>query len=183
MFYLIKHGDPDYSLQRSPFFRGNGRYILPLSPDGISSIKYAASDKRLSGADAVISSSYSYSLQTAAILSKYLNSDLHVEIYLHEWLSDRNGLPKSDQAIIAACDEYSRYNGVYPENENNVFDWEDKESVIKRFTGVLKRYRHLDKVVVVCHGIMLHTVIPSVWAKSGEIFELPPEIEELVFNK
>ena len=90
MFYLVRHGKPDYSAEGTKMFKGFGVHFSPLSEEGIQEIKETARDERLQHADVIVSSPYTRAMQTAAILSKELGIDLVVEMDLYEWLANKN---------------------------------------------------------------------------------------------
>lgn len=67
---LIRHGGPDYNFVTERGFKGHGRDLAQLTLEGIQQAKTVAMDKRLQGAQLIISSPYTRALQTAAIISK-----------------------------------------------------------------------------------------------------------------
>ena len=70
IFYLIRHGEADYSNLQKYNFYGFGRDFAPLTPNGIIQAEHASRDSRLKSADIIISSPYTRALQTAQIISK-----------------------------------------------------------------------------------------------------------------
>ena len=58
MFYLIRHGQADYSEKHTKIYEGVGIDFSPLSPDGIRQIKRTALDPRLKNAELILSSPY-----------------------------------------------------------------------------------------------------------------------------
>ena len=87
-FYLVRHGQPDYSgLQERGLF-GFGRDFAPLSPLGVQQAEKAAQDARLQQAELIVSSPYTRALQTAQIISLRTGIPVTVELDLHEWVPD-----------------------------------------------------------------------------------------------
>ena len=78
MFYLIRHGEPDYSEIYSKVYRDFGSNMCTLTEKGCTQIKDTAKDMRLQNADIIITSPYGRALHTAAILSKELDVDIVV---------------------------------------------------------------------------------------------------------
>jgi len=156
MFYFIRHGKTDYSERNTKIYQGFGVNLSKLSELGISQVKEASKDKRLKGADLILSSPYTRALQTAAILSKELGADIVVESDLHEWLANKNYIYEKDKATEKAYIEYRKKQGKYPKDKEK--SWESADSVKKRVLNVLCKYRDYKKVVVACHGIMIEAV-------------------------
>lgn len=169
MFYLIRHGKTDYSQRGQKIYQGFGTNLAPLAPQGIEQIKATARDGRLRGADLILSSPYTRALQTAAILSKELGAEIVVETGLHEWLANKNYLYETQGRAEAAYQEFVSCGGVYPAGRQR--DWEDAALLRSRLLEVLRRYRRYNKVLVACHGMLIHAVSPGRWAENGEIVE------------
>lgn len=169
MFYFVRHGKTDYSEIHTKIYRGFGVNLSKLSELGISQVKKAAKDKRLKGADIILSSPYTRALQTAAILSKELGVDIIVETDLHEWLANKNYIYEEDEIAENAYTEYEKEHGKYPAGEEKT--WESAKSIRKRVLKVLKKYRDYDKVIVACHGMMIQATTGKKHPKCGEIVE------------
>lgn len=90
MFYLIRHGEPDYSEASTKMYHDIGIELSPLTENGRIQIKKVAEDPRLQNASIIISSPFTRALQTAAILSKELGLDMIVETDLNEWMARKN---------------------------------------------------------------------------------------------
>ena len=168
MYYLVRHGEPDYSSVGTKIYQGIGINFSSLSKEGVNQIKNTAKDYRLKDADIIISSPFTRALQTSAILSKELQLEIIVETDLHEWLSNKhyNNLDKKDDI---SYQEYCNFCGKYPEGEERL--WENDEILKNRITSVLKKYKDYNKVVVVCHGMLIHSIYPDHWLECGEIVE------------
>ena len=69
LFYLVRHGEADYSQLMENGFFGFGRDFAPLSKTGIEQVEKTAKDQRLKSAQIIVTSPYTRALQTAAIIS------------------------------------------------------------------------------------------------------------------
>lgn len=169
MFYLVRHGEPDYSERNSKIYQGFGVNLSPLTAAGIAQIKAAARDPRLAGADMILSSPYVRALQTAAVLSKELGIEIAVETGLHEWLANKSYIYESDEKAGQSYREYVEWNGAYPQGEER--DWETSAMMRERFLRVLEKYRSCGKVIVVCHGMLIQSVAGGGYPACGQITE------------
>lgn len=169
MFYLVRHGEPDYSEIDTKVYRGFGANMCPLSERGREQIKESAKDLRLQNANIIIASPYGRALQTAAILSKELGVDIIVETDLHEWLANKNYIYEGFNIAQNNLTEFDDNNGCYPIGEER--DWETFEIMKKRAVNVLEKYKDYDKVIVACHGKLMQAITGLHHPIHGEIFE------------
>ena len=88
IFYLVRHGEADYSEMLEKGFYGFGRSFAPLSEKGINQAEKTAIDDRLKSAELIVSSPYTRALQTASIISRETGLKICVEVDLHEWEPD-----------------------------------------------------------------------------------------------
>lgn len=79
LYYLVRHGEPDYEAIANIGFYGFGRSFAPLSERGIKQVEIAANNNRLLTADIIVSSPYTRALQTAAIISRKINKEIIIE--------------------------------------------------------------------------------------------------------
>ena len=169
-FYLIRHGEPTYKPVDERKFIGHGRDLAPLTEAGIKGVYETAKDKRLKTCEIIVSSPYTRALQTAAILSKELGIELEVDIDLHEWIPDIiNFQHKTTKDCIDLCKDFELYNGIPPENEIKV--WETTENMKRRMNSVLEKYKKYQRVIVVCHGMVIRTVKNQEKIGHAEIIE------------
>lgn len=169
MFYFVRHGKTDYSERNTKIYQGFGVQLSPLSELGIRQIQETAKDKRLQGADIILSSPYTRAVQTAAILSKQLAADIAIETDLHEWLANKNYLYDEDEIAENSFREYQENHGIYPPDEEKI--WEDAATVKARILRVLEKYKHYNKVIIACHGLMIQATTGSDLPRNGEIVE------------
>jgi broad specificity phosphatase PhoE len=107
----------------------------------------------------IISSPYTRSLETAAIINRSLGKPLKVEFDLHEWTPD-NWQATTIHEIRELWRDYMEHNGCCPPGETKL--WETRESVFNRTSNVLKKYVNQSKVMVVCHGMVIATLMDLV---------------------
>jgi broad specificity phosphatase PhoE len=169
VFYLIRHGEVDYSNNGKFIFQGRGIHFAPLTENGIKQITNIANDERLHDVDLIVSSPYTRSLQSAAIISRILDIELLVEPILFEWTNDISYCELSESEADQRIKEYNDFNGVYPTGE--VLQWENNQMMKQRLSEIFIKYEHYKKVIVVCHGMLMHALNPDIWAKFGEIIE------------
>jgi len=169
IFYLIRHGEPDWHTYKPLNLKGNGRDLVPLTPHGRSQILETAEDPRLGRAELILSSPYTRAMQTAAILSRRLDLDIAVEYDLREWQPDLTFEYNSEERMRELRDDYNRYGGTHPAGERKL--WESRDSLLRRIEGVLDRYREYSKVIVAGYGTIFGTLVGRADIAQGEIVE------------
>lgn len=150
---LIRHGEPDYSLVTERGFKGHGRDLGSLTPNGIEQAKAAAKDERLKGAKLIVSSPYTRALQTAAIISKETQLDINIELDIHEWLPDLTFNYGNDDIVKVAAKECTACKGDYINTDSR--NWEKLSAVASRAFKSLENYLCYDKIIVVTHGVVM----------------------------
>ena len=168
-FYIVRHGEPDYSEINTKIYTGFGSNMCPLTENGRNQIRETAKDMRLADADLIISSPYTRALQTAAILSKEIGADIIVETDLHEWLANKNYIHEEDSVADTNYDDFHINKGCYPAGEEK--DWETFEMMKNRAVAVLEKYKTYNKVIVTCHGMLIEAITGAYHPKHGEIME------------
>lgn len=150
---LVRHGEPDYSFVTERQFKGHGRDLAQLSQKGIEQAKAAAMDDRLNGASIIVSSPYTRTLQTAAIISKERQLDINIEVDIHEWLPDLTFNYISDEEVKVAAGECTVFKGEYTDDDAR--SWEKLSVVASRAFKGLEKYLSYDKIIVVTHGVVM----------------------------
>jgi broad specificity phosphatase PhoE len=150
---MIRHGQQDYSLTEGKGFRGPARELAPLTKLGVEQAEAVALDSRLEGSQLIISSPYTRSLQTAAIISRVTGLKIEVAFDLHEWLIDTRYENKDQEDTYASVMEISAFEGV--RREGAKLHWEGYDQVAERAYAALRPYLYLDKVIVVCHAYVI----------------------------
>jgi broad specificity phosphatase PhoE len=160
VFYLIRHGEPNWAFKDERRLQGALRDFVPLTDVGIQQAEQVISNnKHLAECDLILSSPYTRSLETAAIINRNIGLPIKVEFDLHEWTPD-NWQATGIEEITELWKDYMKHDGIYPPGENKL--WESKESVFNRIRNVLQRYLDKSKIIVVCHGMVIATLLELV---------------------
>lgn len=168
-FYLVRHGQPDYSdLQERGMF-GFGRDFAPLSLLGIQQAEEAARDPRLKQAELIVSSPYTRALQTAQIISLRTGVAVQVEPDLHEWVPDWTNQYRTSEESFRLSEDFARCKGVYPVGETR--KWESLSHMQERMRRAAEKYAAMDKVILVGHGMAFRTICYIEQMRPGEIVE------------
>jgi broad specificity phosphatase PhoE len=156
--YLIRHGETDWQLMSERGVRGLAASLAPLTPLGRVQIETIAGDYRLQEADAILCSSFTRALESAALLSRKLNKPLYVEYDLHEWLPQKDPTAIIDETLLMEASE-----GLRQEIDDNIVaddvPWESLAEVKERVMGVLERYKKFSKVIVVTHAVVISSLL------------------------
>ncbi len=169
-FFLIRHGETNWSLNDKYNLKGGHRDFPSLTTIGINQAEEVSSDPRLKKAELILSSPYTRAMQTAAIISKNTGLNILVEYDLREWQPDLN-LGVND--LIQLEDIIEDYNSNYGEYPIGVTrSWESKTSLKNRAKNVLNKYIKYDYVVVVTHEQLIKTWIDLDKIDFCRIYEL-----------
>jgi broad specificity phosphatase PhoE len=148
---LIRHGEPRYDEVLERGFPGMGYELGKLTDRGIRQAELRAKDPLLQGATLIVSSPYTRALQTAAVISRLMQIPLVVENDVHEWMPDTTF--KYDFDIPKAFEEYVQMRGIGL--KERIYPWETYEDLQFRVKNALKKYQEHEKILVVCHGIVM----------------------------
>lgn len=170
LFYLVRHGEADFTKAEECGYWGFGRDLAPLSERGVKQVEQTAMDERLRSADIIVSSPYTRALQTAHIISYYTGVKVVVESKLHEWQPDLTNQYKSVDEVIALSNEFKNFQGVCPKGKN--VRWETLEHMRIRMREVVDKYANYEKVIIVGHGMSLRTLTYIEELKPAGIVEL-----------
>lgn len=168
-FYLIRHGEPDWSLADTKRLRGLQVEFCPLTQKGIQQSVQIAKNPILGSAEIVVSSPYTRALHTAAIITRELGLPLTIEYDLREWLPAPQLMYSRDE-LLKIMRDFKRYSEESPKAESK--HWESMNSVGHRVRKVLEGYLEYSEVVVVCHGIVINSQIKGARLGYGELVEL-----------
>ena len=150
---FVRHGEPDYNdvIQRG--FIGHGQDLAHLTKSGEEQAQTAAENSMLDGIELIVSSPYTRALQTAAIISKYRNVKIQVELDLHEWLPDLTYSLFDNESFKRAMKECIANKGICP--EDSTIKYEELSSVFDRAKKCLEKYTSYKKIAVVAHGMLM----------------------------
>ena len=150
---FVRHGEPDYSRVTELGFKGHGRDLAHLTKRGVDQANAVAKDARLLGADVMLSSPYTRALQTASIISKETGHAIEVVTELHEWLPDLSFDYTHDGYVGKAVKTLSYHKGECPGGYTP--EYESLKAVFDRVKAALQPYLKYDKIIVVCHGVVM----------------------------
>ena len=153
-FILVRHGEPRYDEVKERNYFGMGYDLGKLTEKGEHQAEMRAKDPLFKGASIIVSSPYTRALQTAATISRVTGIKLTVENDLHEWMPDTTFEFILDAGN--AFEEYLTQKGV--RNDQTVYHWESYIDLKKRVFNALEKYRKYEKVIIVCHGIVISTL-------------------------
>jgi broad specificity phosphatase PhoE len=151
---LIRHGEPRYDEIKERNYVGMGYDLGRLTDLGVTQAENRALDRILKGAEIIVSSPYTRALQTAAIISRITNIPLTVENDLHEWMPDITF--KFNFDVSQSYTEFFQFNGK--KNGHEKYPWETYEDLKIRVENALEPYKKYNKIIVVCHGIVMSTL-------------------------
>ncbi len=115
-FYLVRHGEPDYTVVDKNKLNKPQYNSAPLTADGIWQAERVAEDLRLKNADLIVSSPYTRALQTAALMNNALQLPLRVEYDLHEWLFNLTSKVMTPEEVFQdILPDFLEHKGVYPD--------------------------------------------------------------------
>lgn len=170
-FYLIRHGEPDYTYGDAHGFIGHGHDLAPLKQGKIKDVIKTSKDARLKNAQIIVSSPYTRALQTACIISRETELEIVVEPDIREWQPDLTFQYKNSTEMKKYYKDYVENNGVHPNEEKR--KWETKEQLKNRVMSVIDKYKEkYDTVIVVAHKIAFQSICDCGNIKPAEIFEI-----------
>jgi len=89
-------------------------------------------------------------------MNRNLGKPLQVEFDLHEWTPD-NWQATTVHEIRDLWNDYMEHNGCIPAGKTKI--WETKENLLNRTSNVLNKYLNMSSVIVVCHGMVIATLL------------------------
>jgi broad specificity phosphatase PhoE len=156
-FYLIRHGEAYYELATKRSLIGGAREFVPLTQRGEQQVEELAQVLKKEQPQLILVSPMTRALQTAALLNRVINVPLKVAFDLHEWWPDLTFRYASSEESLDAFFEMMAAGGEWPQGETR--NWEPMSSVRRRVKGVLAQYTHLERVFVVCHGVVIRSLL------------------------
>jgi broad specificity phosphatase PhoE len=170
-FYLVRHGEAQWSIASERKLKGWGNDLVPLTAEGIRQIEYLGTRLCHEACQVIISSPMTRCLHSAAILTRMLDLPLYVEFDLHEWVSDTSFDWEFDFAAVeAAMEERDRLDGEWPESETR--RWEPLSRLRRRVGQVLSRYTQFQRVLVVSHEEAIYSLTGE-RLRVGEMLQYP----------
>lgn len=155
-FYLVRHGEPEWSLNQRHKLKGGQRDFVPLTETGIHQAMNVAKELQSKQAELVVSSPFTRALHTASILCRDLDLPIRVEYGLHEWIPDLTLQYDSLEQLSELAADYEKNNGLYPNGAQRL--WETKDSMKRRMEESLRNYENFSRVIVVTHGMVMRSL-------------------------
>jgi broad specificity phosphatase PhoE len=155
---LVRHGEVDYAAtdRFDPVYRGARGDFAPLTAAGVEQVRATA--RGLALADPVIvSSPYTRTVQTAAILACHFGTDFGVDPGLHDWLPVRRGdIGYASDVFTERIAEYRAWKatGDLPAGRT----WETDEEMRARLAAAIQRHRTDAPLVLVTHEGVIRSV-------------------------
>lgn len=156
-FLLIRHGETDWSLNEKQQLKGGFRDLPSLTETGIQQATNLTLNPRLQRAEIILSSPYTRTMQTAAIISRQLDLDIKVEFDLREWQPNLGFGVNNLLELNVAIANYNKHGGIHPANTPQ--NWEEKAALKYRAEQVLKKFLHYNLVAVITHEQLIKTLI------------------------
>lgn len=166
---LLRHGEPDYALVAGPRpkYRGHRYDLVHLSDQGAAQIHAVVAEAGAFDAELIASSPYPRCLQSAAILSRALDLDLHVHPDLHEWLPVSDGEAPVSAKIVAAAEEAYWRNRSSPAPLIGT-PWESDAAIVARTRPILDEYkRGCQRLLVVTHEVVIRALTGQLHTDLG----------------
>ena len=150
---MIRHGEPDYSYFTGPFYEGYGMELGQLTQKGIEQAKAVSVDLRLDGAELIVSSPFPRALHTAMLISRKRDLDVEIQPGLHEWIPDNPYRFTEDADYEQPNVEFVKYHGE--RHEDSTYHYESLQEVFDRAYKALLPYVNHQKIIVVCHAVLM----------------------------
>ncbi|WP_105147542.1 histidine phosphatase family protein [Streptococcus suis] len=170
---FVRHSEPDYSMfdqhDNPRLYAGFGRDLAPLTEKGRTLAQEIASDPIFSQAQVVIASSVTRALETATYIAQAQQLPLLVEPFFHEWRPDLTGQNTSQDEAVLAHRLFWENGGAVP--ETSPVRYETGAEMKERFLQALEKYQAYDRIVIVCHGMLIRQFVPKETIAYCEILE------------
>ncbi|HEL2146430.1 TPA: histidine phosphatase family protein [Streptococcus suis] len=166
---FVRHSEPDYSMfdqhDNPRLYAGFGRDLAPLTEKGRTLAQEIASDPIFSQAQVVIASSVTRALETATYIAHAQQLPLLVEPFFHEWRPDLTGQNASQDEAVLAHRLFWENGGAVP--ESSPVRYETAAEILQ----ALEKYQAYDRIVIVCHGMLIRQFVPKETIAYCEILE------------
>ncbi|HEM4153383.1 TPA: histidine phosphatase family protein [Streptococcus suis] len=170
---FVRHSEPDYSMfdqhDNPRLYAGFGRDLAPLTEKGRTLAQEIASNPIFSQAQVVIASSVTRALETATYIAHAQQLPLLVEPFFHELRPDMTGQNASQDEAVLAHRLFLENGGAVPETSSARY--ETAAEMRERFLQALEKYQAYDRIVIVCHGMLIRQFVPKETIAYCEILE------------
>ncbi|WP_449449985.1 histidine phosphatase family protein [Streptococcus suis] len=170
---FVRHSEPNYSMfdqhDNPRLYAGFGRDLAPLTEKGRALAQKVASSPVFAQAQVVIASSVTRALETATYIAQAQQLPLLVEPFFHEWRPDMTGQNASQDGAVLAHRLFLENSGAVP--ESSPVRYETAAEMRERFLQALEKYKAYDRIVIVCHGMLIRQFVPKETIAYCEILE------------
>ena len=143
--------------------------MAPLTEKGRTLAQEIASNPIFSQAQVVVASSVTRALETATYIAQAQQLPLLVEPFFHEWRPDMTGQNASQDEAVLAHRLFLENGGAVP--ESSPARYETAAEMKERFLQALYKYQAYDRLVIVCHVMLIRQFVPKVTLAYCEILE------------
>jgi broad specificity phosphatase PhoE len=153
-FLLMRHGEPDYSLiQRfAPKLDAQRFDLVYLAETGVTQVAHQLESIKAFGPEHIVASPYPRCLQSAAIVSRALNTAMSVDLRLHEWMPVVDGKAFVSSAVAAQMAEICW-------NDDGIAEGAESRSEVKaRALMALSEQASYTRVLVVTHHLVIRAL-------------------------
>ena len=172
-FYLMRHAAADYSGPDQWNTRGWGYDLAPLSEAGRSQANEVVDRVRHLAPEVMICSPTTRTMETAMHLVAHLSIPFRVEFDLHEWVPDLTFAWGGFKDVQRIQQDFDAKDGV--RTEGGAENWESFAMMRQRMNCTLLRYATYQRVLVVCHGMVMRALTGQATIANTEIltYRLP----------
>ena len=160
--YLVRHGEPSYSNCTQRGLKGQGRDLAALNEEGIQQILDITLPRIANhSAQIILSSPYTRSLQTAAIIASKTGLITKVVHDLHEWIPDMTFNYATYKELKSLYHDFYKHRGILPDNPDVLSSilWEDLLTFRARVNNALATYEcAYESAIVVAHGMVIQSL-------------------------
>lgn len=108
-------------------------------------------------------------METATYIAHVQQLPLLVEPFFHEWRPDLTGQNASQNEAVLAHRLFLENGGAVP--ETSPVRYETAAEMRERFLQALEKYQAYDRIVIVCHGMLIRQFVPKETIAYCEILE------------
>lgn len=169
---LVRHGEPSYTPCTLRELKGQGRDLAALNDDGIEQIlKVTVPNVIHKPAQIILSSPYTRSLQSAAVIASKTGLITKVVHDLHEWIPDLNYNYSSFKELKAIYADFYEHNGDR-DGKFTKFHWEALDIFRNRVEASLLPFcSTYECAIIVTHGMVIQSLSGQT-AAYGEVVEI-----------
>ena len=165
----MRHAESDYSGPMRWNAPGWGADLAPLSEKGKEQVRQIVPKIREISPNILLVSPTARTLETALHIVAELQIKFAVEFDLHEWVPDKNFDWRTFEDVLEIQKDFDSHGGEHPDGIEK--SWESFSMIRNRVLKVLRKYSELEKVFVVCHGMVMRTLTGKEKIENTEILE------------